>query len=75
MPVIPKYGGKFIVGDPSSKVLEGQPNQMTVVVEFESVEAVQRFYNSPEYIKAKRLRIAAADGWVEISKEFEMPKN
>lgn len=75
MPVISQYGGKLIIGDPSSKVLEGQPNQMIVVVEFESVDAAQRFYNSPEYTRAKHFRISAAKGWVVITKEFEMPKH
>ncbi len=75
MPAISQYGGRLIIGDPSSKVLEGQPNQMIVVVEFESVDAAERFYNSPEYTEAKRLRISAAKGWVAITKEFEVPKH
>ena len=75
MPVIPQYGGTFIIGDPNSSVLEGQPNQMLVVVEFESVVAAERFYNSPEYTEAKHLRISATKGWVMIAKEFEIPKH
>lgn len=75
MPVIPKYGGKFIVGDPSSKVLEGQPDQMLVVVEFESIEAAERFYNSPEYSENKHFRLSSAEGWVAIAKEFTPPKH
>jgi uncharacterized protein (DUF1330 family) len=32
-----------------------------VVVEFESMEALQRFWNSPEYEALKKLRQAASD--------------
>jgi len=55
MPIIARYGGKLIVGDFELKKLEGSPMQGIVAVEFESIEAAERFYNSPEYTKNKHL--------------------
>ena len=75
MPVITKYGGKLIIGDFELKKLEGNPNQGVVVVEFESTEAAERFYNSPEYTEGKKLRLASTKGWVGIAKEFTPPKH
>ena len=75
MPVIAKYGGKLLIGDFEIKKLEGSPNQGIVAVEFESTEAAERFYNSPEYTESKKLRLASTEGWVVITKEFTPPKH
>ncbi len=75
MPVLAQYEGKILIGDPNSKILEGQPNQFFIVVEFESTEAAQRFFDSPEYTKIKHLRISSTKGWVAIATQFEMPKH
>ncbi len=74
MPVIAKYGGKLIIGDFEMKKLEGSPKQGVVVVEFQSAEAAERFYNSPEYTENKHFRISSTEGWVVIAKEFIPPK-
>ncbi len=74
MPVIAKYGGKLIVGDFELKKLEGSPMQGVVMVEFESVDAAERFYNSPEYMEKKNLRLSSTKGWVAIGREFTAPK-
>ncbi len=75
MPVIAKYGGKLIIGDFELNKLEGSPNQGVVVVEFESTEAAERFYNSSEYVEGKKFRLASTEGWVSIAKEFTPPKH
>lgn len=74
-PTIAQYGGKVIVADSNSKGLEGNPAHRTVVIEFESVEAAQRWYDSPEYSKAKTFRIRASEGWVLIVPEFVRPQS
>ena len=55
-------GGRFLVRGGELAVLEGdwQPKRL-VVVEFESLEAAKRFYESEQYQEAKRLRDGAAD--------------
>ncbi len=73
-PTLAQYGGKVLVAGTDSKVLEGNPNTSMVVIEFESVEAVQRWYDSPEYTKVKHLRTSATEGWVLIAPQFVMPQ-
>ena len=55
-------GGRFVVRGGELAVLEGdwEPKRL-VVLEFESLEAAKRFYESEQYQEAKRLREGAAD--------------
>jgi uncharacterized protein (DUF1330 family) len=55
-------GGRFIVRGGELAVLEGdwQPGRL-VVLEFEDLDAVKRWYASPEYQAAKKLREGAAN--------------
>jgi uncharacterized protein (DUF1330 family) len=55
-------GGRFLVRGGELAVLEGdwQPSRL-VLVEFESLEAAKRWYESPEYQEAKKLREGAAN--------------
>ena len=55
-------GGRFVVRGGDLTVLEGDwtPSRL-VVLEFESLEAAKRFYESEQYQEAKRLRDGAAD--------------
>ncbi|MEX0958634.1 MAG: DUF1330 domain-containing protein [Burkholderiales bacterium] len=52
-----KYGGKFMVRGGKIDVLEGDWNPRRLVVcQFESLEKLQEWYNSPEYRKAREVR-------------------
>jgi uncharacterized protein (DUF1330 family) len=55
-------GGRFIVRGGELAVLEGDwdPSRL-VVLEFPDLEAAKRWYDSPEYEEAKRLRQGAAN--------------
>jgi uncharacterized protein (DUF1330 family) len=55
-------GGRFVVRGGELAVLEGdwEPSRL-VVLEFESLEAIKRWYHSPEYQEIKKLRDGAAD--------------
>jgi uncharacterized protein (DUF1330 family) len=55
-------GGRFIVRGGEMAVLEGdwQPKRL-VVLEFDDLDAAKRWYESPEYQDAKRLREGAAN--------------
>jgi uncharacterized protein (DUF1330 family) len=55
-------GGRFVVRGGELAVLEGdwEPTRL-VVLEFEDLEAVKRWYDSPEYQAAKQLREGAAN--------------
>jgi uncharacterized protein (DUF1330 family) len=54
-------GGRFIVRGGELAVLEGdwQPKRL-VLLEFPDLDAAKRFYESPEYQAARRLREGAA---------------
>jgi uncharacterized protein (DUF1330 family) len=55
-------GGRFVVRGGEIAVLEGDwhPKRL-VVLEFENLDAAKRWYDSPEYREAKRLREGAAE--------------
>ena len=55
-------GGRFVVRGGELAVLEGDwhPSRL-VVVEFESLEAAKRWYESPGYQEVKKLRDGAAN--------------
>jgi uncharacterized protein (DUF1330 family) len=54
-------GGRFVARGGELAVLEGDwhPSRL-VLVEFPDLEAAKRFYDSPQYEEAKRLRAGAA---------------
>jgi uncharacterized protein (DUF1330 family) len=54
-------GGRFLARGGEIAVLEGDwhPKRL-VMLEFEDLDAVKRFYDSPEYREARRLREGAA---------------
>src|SRR5690348_7896414 len=55
-------GGRFVVRGGELEVLEGDWNpSRLVILEFPDLEAAKRWYDSPEYQDAKRLREGAAN--------------
>ena len=60
---IEKFGGRFLVRGGATQVLEGEwPQRRRVILEFPSVEAARKWWDSPEYEKPKALRQANSDG-------------
>ena len=58
-----KYGGRFLVRGGKAHVLEGDwPEKRRVVIEFPTVEAARKWWDSPEYEKPKALRRANSKG-------------
>jgi len=54
-------GGRFVARGGELAVLEGDwdPSRL-VILEFPDLEAVKRWYDSPEYVAARKLREGAA---------------
>ena len=73
-PTLAKYGGKLLVADQGVQTIEGSPQPVIVVVEFESVEAARRWYDSPENTAVKGLRISTTEGWLAIADAFVRPE-
>jgi len=60
---VAKYGGRFLVRGGAVEMLEGDwPNRRRVLLEFPSVDAAKRWWNSPDYEKPKALRQAYSNG-------------
>jgi uncharacterized protein (DUF1330 family) len=61
LPMIAKFGGRFIVRGGPHEVLEGQwrPHRI-VVIEFPDMAAIKAWYNSPEYAPLLAMRQPAA---------------
>ena len=67
-------GGRFVVRGGDLAVLEGDwtPKRL-VVVEFDDLEAAKRFYESPEYQAAIKLREGAANlNMVAVERGLEL---
>ena len=55
------YGGKFLARGGKLTVLEGEwPERRRVIIEFPSLEAARKWWDSPEYAEAKALRQSCA---------------
>jgi uncharacterized protein (DUF1330 family) len=63
LPVVQKYGGKFIVRGGTVDPLEGgwAPRRL-VVLEFPSMAQAQKWYRSPEYAPLIAMRQKASKG-------------
>lgn len=54
----------------AGEVVEGEPRERTVVLEFESREAYERWYHSPEYQEILPLRTDNSEGWAIVIEEY-----
>lgn len=61
------YGGRYIVRGGATEAVEGSRTpHRTVVLEFDSFEQAQAWYNSQEYAAPKQMRIDATNSSVII---------
>jgi uncharacterized protein (DUF1330 family) len=73
------HGGKYHVvaglpGLAQPQMPEGSTDYgVIVVLEFPSQEAVDGWYNSPEYQDIIELRTGSTEGWAMVVDGFEMP--
>ena len=72
-PIIFAHGGKILVGGPGSTSVEGKPGPVTIVLEFPTREALQGWYDSPEYQEIIHHRTDNTDGMMVFADEFVMP--
>jgi uncharacterized protein (DUF1330 family) len=73
-PTMIAAGGEIIVADYASDTRTPETGNVTLVIRFESKQAVRDWLNSPEYAAAKEIRIATTEGAiVSIVSEFDVP--
>lgn len=59
-PILKAHGGRFVTYDDAVTVLEGERAEgRTVVIQFESAEALDTWWTSPEYIELAAHRTAS----------------
>ena len=54
---VTNHGGRFIVRGGETEAFEGEWAPRIVVLEFESLDAIRRWYNSDEYQKILPMRL------------------
>jgi uncharacterized protein (DUF1330 family) len=60
-PIVAQYGGRYLVRGAKPHVLEGNlPLSALAILEFPSLAAAQKFYDSPEYKPVLSIRLANA---------------
>ena len=71
-PLLAKHGAKVLAMETNPKALEGVPRTMNAVIEFPSEDAVNNFYNDPEYQSFINLRHRSTSNCTMIMlKQFE----
>jgi uncharacterized protein (DUF1330 family) len=60
LPLIERFGGRFLVRGGDGEVVEGAARARHVVIEFPSLEAARAFHAAPDYAPLRALRDAAA---------------
>jgi uncharacterized protein (DUF1330 family) len=62
---VAQYGGKFVIRGGKAELVEGSKDPARIVViEFPDSAAAKRWYNSPEYQEALKIRLANSTGRV-----------
>jgi len=61
--VVEKFGGRYLVVGGPAEVVEGDWKPVfPVLLEFPSMDAARRWYNSEDYKKFKQIRLASTTG-------------
>ncbi len=61
--LVEQFGGRYLLRAPGAELLEGKSGDgaSMVISEWPDKEAARRFWNSPQYAAAKKLREGIAD--------------
>jgi uncharacterized protein (DUF1330 family) len=65
-----KHKGKFLVATPKAEILSGKPKEVTIVLEFNSVNSAKNFYESEDYKQFKNLYENTTEGWINLAEEY-----
>ena len=66
---IADHGGEYVVADVNSVPVEGDPEHLSVVLKFDSMDALQGWYDSPEYQEILALRTDNSDGIITFAQD------
>lgn len=68
--VLGKYNGKFLVATPKAEMLSGTSREVTIIIEFVTVEKAKQFYESDDYKEFKKLYKDTTEGWISLAEEY-----
>ncbi|WP_369769268.1 DUF1330 domain-containing protein [Flavobacterium sp. WC2416] len=69
------FNGRIIMFETMPRIKEGKAEAVMALMEFDTVEDAERFYNSPEYTEARKFRTASASGSIVIGEGFAVEVN
>jgi uncharacterized protein (DUF1330 family) len=70
--IVAKFGGRYLARAGRTVTLEGPPAKARVVViEFPSLASARAFYDSPEYVEARKLRDGAGSAQFVVVEGLE----
>ena len=69
-----QYGGRYLMRGGKSERLEGEGPLRIVVIEFKDYETALACHRSPEYAKARALRVGNAVANIIITEGYEGPQ-
>ena len=61
VPLLAKHGAEIVVADRNAQALEGGKRSSYVVLRFASEEAALAWYNDPDYVDVRKLRIDSSE--------------
>ncbi len=74
MPIFAKYGGRVLAVNDAPEVLEGPADdRRLVILVFPDRDSALTWANSPEYQEIAKHRLAASDGAIVMTPEFQLP--
>lgn len=72
--LVVEYGGRYLVRGGDKNVVEGEaPFERMVVIEFDSIEKAQAFYDDPRYVEVRKIRTDNSDGVLMQVVGYDMP--
>jgi len=59
---VTRHGGRFLVRGGETEVIEGEWSPRMVVLEFEDLDAIRRWYHSEDYQACVGMRLSSSKG-------------
>lgn len=70
--IVAKHGGRILARGGATETLEGHAGERRVIViEFPTMKAARRFYDSPEYQEARRIRTPISEAQILVVQGVE----
>jgi uncharacterized protein (DUF1330 family) len=72
--IVMEYGGRYLIRGGEKTVVEGRaPFERMVVIEFDSIETAQKFYDDPRYVEVRKIRTDNSDGFLAQVVGYDSP--